>query len=217
MPDERPLNASEILGLGDKWSSAPSRGEQLDLFGSNDEQLSLPFAPADPSRIGAAPVAASEGEFDAIALGDDQDEPEDPGSDPDAPAPLTVVPTSTTNPARPRTVAAGYDRQRKTLTVMFRDGTLYNYYEVTSLVWGNFKRARSKGRFIYTYLDQLPRGFANEGSVSEFAKSQLATLAAQVQAATGGRQHGHSASSKRGARGTYRAGNLGGTGRRRTR
>ena len=39
------------------------------------------------------------------------------------------------------------------MTVIFRDGTFYNYYSVSGLEWTNFKRARSKGRFIRMYLD----------------------------------------------------------------
>jgi hypothetical protein len=73
-------------------------------------------------------------------------------------APITVVPTSSSNPARPRTLAAGYARERKTLSVIFRDGTPWNYYEVTALEWANFKRAKSKGRFIRLYLNQHPYG-----------------------------------------------------------
>lgn len=64
----------------------------------------------------------------------------------DAPARLTDIPTSSTDASRPRTVAAGYDPQRKVLTVMFRDGTLINYYEVESGTWENFHNSISKGR-----------------------------------------------------------------------
>jgi hypothetical protein len=56
------------------------------------------------------------------------------------------VPTSSTNYSRPRTVAAGYDPERKTMTVVFRDGTFYNYYEVTEAEWLSFKSSYSKGR-----------------------------------------------------------------------
>ena len=63
-----------------------------------------------------------------------------------APAPLTVVPTSTSNPERPRTVAAGYDAQEQKITVVFRDGTFYNYYEVSPTEWTQFKSRVSKGK-----------------------------------------------------------------------
>lgn len=57
----------------------------------------------------------------------------------------TDIPTSSTNYSRPRTVAAGYDASRKTMTVVFRDGTFYNYYEVTQGEWQAFKASVSKG------------------------------------------------------------------------
>lgn len=56
------------------------------------------------------------------------------------------VPTSTTDYSRPRTVAAGYDETRQTMTVVFRDGTFYNYYEVTPSEWLAFHASYSKGR-----------------------------------------------------------------------
>ena len=94
---------------------------------------------------------------------------EDPRNYEEAPAPITVVPTSTTNPKRPRTVAAGYrpgtseDGRKGTLTVIFRDGTFYNYYEVSPNTWYYFKLAKSKGKFIRKYLDSHPRGYVDTG------------------------------------------------------
>lgn len=70
-----------------------------------------------------------------------------------------TIPTSTSNPSRPRTLAAGYylyvgerakqysDRRGK-LTVMFRDGTFYNYYDVPPGVWQEFKSSISKGTML---------------------------------------------------------------------
>jgi hypothetical protein len=85
-----------------------------------------------------------------------------------SPADLTVVPTSTTNYQRPRTVAAGYDEEEEKLTVMFRDGTLYNYYEVDKNEWKAFKANRSKGAIIAQMLDYKPRGEAD--SISDKAQ-----------------------------------------------
>jgi hypothetical protein len=98
-------------------------------------------------------------------------------------APLTVVPTSTTNPARPRTVAAGYDKDEEKITVVFRDGTFYNYYEVTTSEWQAFKARVSKGQYIYRYLDFKPRGPADTGSISAVARKAFYRLsrAAQIQ------------------------------------
>ena len=87
-----------------------------------------------------------------------------------SPAPITVVPTSTTNPERPRTVAAGYDADEEKLTVVFRDGTFYNYYEVDENEWAAFKANRSKGAVIYRMLDFKPRGPADDSNISQSAR-----------------------------------------------
>lgn len=110
-------------------------------------------------------VAAETGVFDAPPLNPVQ---EGLGDDPygeriGQAAPFTQVPTKTTNPARPRTTAAGYDQATHTLTVSFRDGTLWNYYEVSPLENANFMRANSKGRFIRLYLDGKPSGPPTDG------------------------------------------------------
>lgn len=68
------------------------------------------------------------------------------GVSPNAPAELTDIPTSSLNASRPRTVAAGYDASRKILTVVFRDGTVWNYSGVTEGEWQNFHSSISKGR-----------------------------------------------------------------------
>lgn len=86
------------------------------------------------------------------------------------PAAITVRPTSTTNPRRPRTVAAGYDRDRETLTVVFRDGTFYNYYNVSYQMWYAFKSAKSKGKYIREKLDFKPRGYAEMSYLSQQAQ-----------------------------------------------
>lgn len=56
------------------------------------------------------------------------------------------VPTSSTNYSRPRTVAAGYNPTTNTMTVVFRDGTFYNYYNVTPGEWSAFHASFSKGK-----------------------------------------------------------------------
>jgi hypothetical protein len=138
-----------------------------------------------------------------------------PNSTQGSPAPISEVPTSTTDPNRPRTVAAGYDNTRKTLTVVFRDGTYYNYYGVDGRTWQNFKRARSKGRFILTYLDAHPRGVADVSTLTAPARETLYRLSRTGQITKKGVTGKQSAASKRGAAGAYRPGNLGGTGRKR--
>jgi hypothetical protein len=96
---------------------------------------------------------------------------------PKAPAPLSVVPTSTTNAARPRTVAAGYDRRRGVLTCVFRDGTYYNYYEVVPSTWQAFKAIKSKGKYIREVLDFGPRGMADVATLPSQAREILSRLA----------------------------------------
>ena len=99
----------------------------------------------------------------------------------DAPAPLSVVPTSTSNPERPRTVAAGYDKSREVITVVFRDGTFYNYYEVSPVQWQAFKARISKGQYIYQELDYHPRGPANVNSIPSYARQSLYKLTRALQ------------------------------------
>ena len=70
------------------------------------------------------------------------------------------VPTSSTNYERPRTVAAGYDPDRQTMTVVFRDGTFYNYYEVTPGEWEAFHASYSKGR---PWLNKKSKSQSSDG------------------------------------------------------
>lgn len=124
-----------------------------------------------------------------------------------SPADISLVPTSSTYPQRPRTVAAGYDRTRRVLTTVFRDGTFYNYYGVSGLEWSNFKRARSKGRFILQYLDGKVRGPASMGGISQTHQEFLYKVARTTQAAKGGYQSGQKIGSKRGGKGAYSGNN----------
>ena len=61
---------------------------------------------------------------------------------------ITDIPTSSSNWKRPRTVAAGWDRKTQTLTVVFRDGTFWNYYNVPRDVWIRFHDSFSKGPML---------------------------------------------------------------------
>lgn len=116
-----------------------------------------------------------------------------------SPADITYSPTSTTNPRRPRTVAAGYDKARKVMTVIFRDGTFYNYYGVSGLEWNNFKRSRSKGRFIRTYLDAKTRGVASMGMVPQAHQELLYKVARTSQVLRGGYTGTQKVGSRRGS------------------
>lgn len=63
-------------------------------------------------------------------------------------AQLQDIPTSSSNYKRPRTVAAGYDSNNQILTVVFRDGTFWNYYDITPGIWMIFHSSLSKGPLI---------------------------------------------------------------------
>jgi hypothetical protein len=72
----------------------------------------------------------------------------DPGIGTDF-AKLILKGTSTTNPQKPRTLAAGYDAKKQIMTVVFFDNTWWNYYGVPQTVWEGFTNAHSKGRFLH--------------------------------------------------------------------
>jgi hypothetical protein len=109
-----------------------------------------------------------------VYYGDEEEDDEEGGPD-KSPAELTDIPTSTTNVRRPRTVAAGYELRKHpngeeygVLTVVFRDGTVWNYDGVSPGQWQNFQASISKGKpwinefkFGVGYaadLSQLPPG-----------------------------------------------------------
>ena len=106
------------------------------------------------------------------------------------PAPLTEIPTSTVDPSRPRTVAAGHDGYRKVLTVMFRDGSIYNYYGVSNLEWGRFLGAPSKGKFIKNFLDSKVRGLADTAGMPASARETLYKVSRASQERTQGGYYG---------------------------
>lgn len=97
----------------------------------------------------------------------------------DRPSDLQIRGTSTTNPQRPRTVAAGYDRQSQTLTVVFRDGKWWNYYDVPEYMWQEFVASESKGKYLReSGLDAWDSmGPANMGALGMFRRARLNYLA----------------------------------------
>lgn len=99
---------------------------------------------------------------------------------------LYEVPTKTSNPDRPRTVAASYNPERSVLTVMFRDSTLYNYYDVEIEEWIAFRDLDSKWQYIKNVLDYKPRGPASVTDLPADMRAEAYTLAraAQIQRAT---------------------------------
>jgi len=109
-------------------------------------------------------------------------------------AKLELKGTSTINPQNPRTVAAGYDRNTKTMTVVFPKNVWWNYYDVPEDVWLDFKSAFSKGRFLKS--NGFDSGVYDMGPVDmgQMSSRQRATLntvardAARMQQLTRGTQ-----------------------------
>ncbi|MEV4454502.1 KTSC domain-containing protein [Microbispora sp. NPDC049633] len=73
---------------------------------------------------------------------------------------LPYQPTPSTNPPRPRTLAAGYDKSTQTLRIRFRNGSVYGYYHVPPNIWRNLRRnanaGKGVGRFINRVLNFYP-------------------------------------------------------------
>lgn len=66
------------------------------------------------------------------------------------------VPGHTINENRPRCLRGGYDSKSGTVRLQFRDGALYEYFDVPKNVWRNLLRGPSTGRYINRVLDTYP-------------------------------------------------------------
>lgn len=97
------------------------------------------------------------------------------------PANETQFPTNTKNPERPRTVGAAWNPTKHTLTVIFRDGTFYNYYEISRREWESFKATDSPGQYIALNLDSKPRGFADVTDLDPQIRLMAVTAARMAQ------------------------------------
>lgn len=170
----------------------------------------------DPEDVGALKASFTGGrlmsfnEYNPMTPDDyepDIDDEETVGLDDEfdtRPAELTDIPTSSTNASRPRTVAAGYrlysgarrnprEQQLGKMTVMFRDGTIYNYYDVTPGEWQNFRNSISKGapwlnkgfpdgkQKVDGLFVGKRRGPADLAGISESARSQIYRIARTAQ------------------------------------
>jgi hypothetical protein len=134
----------------------------------------------------------------------DSDEYEQALEDPLAPADLfsgrnssyVDIPTSTTNARRPRTVAAAYapnrlGKGRGIITVVFRDGTVWNYFGkggtegnnagITPGEWLNFRNSISKGK---PWINQQVFGYgapANTSFIDPEVQSRIYEVAREYQ------------------------------------
>ncbi|MFJ6503972.1 KTSC domain-containing protein [Streptomyces sp. NPDC091879] len=107
--------------------------------------VEIPASNANPAARAGSRRILSQETSDAIQLAKD-------GDDFDL---LPYQPTPSINPPRPRTLAAGYDKDAQTLRVRFRNGQVYGYYNVPPNVWRNFKRWKSPGRGINRVLNNF--------------------------------------------------------------
>lgn len=89
-----------------------------------------------------------------------------------------MLPTTSSNPTRPRTLKAGYDYEHQTLVVVFRDGTWWEYRNVPVTLWEGFKSAESKGRYLReSGLDQWDSmGPANVDNMPKHRREALNDL-----------------------------------------
>lgn len=116
----------------------------------------------DRDVLGSGPQVAGN-QFGRAAQGRTErlDDPEtnraiDLAKDGDVTLLLPYRPTPSSCKPRPRTKAAGYDRDTMTLRVQFRNGRIYEYYNVPPRIWNNFKRVKSPGKFINRHLNAYP-------------------------------------------------------------
>jgi|APCry1669189534_1035231.scaffolds.fasta_scaffold00112_12 hypothetical protein len=106
-------------------------------FISNDEAAAL--------QRGMGVESAIDREFEAI----DTVEQTESQVGQELPSDLHFIQTSTTNPARPRTLRAAYDSKEQTMYVVFNDTTYWYYAGVDPETWNGFKSATSKGKFLH--------------------------------------------------------------------
>lgn len=93
-----------------------------------------------------------------------------------------MLPTTSSNPEKPRTIKAGYDYKNNKMIVVFRDGTWWQYNGVPVEIWEGFKGASSKGRYLYTSgLDAWPdMGESDIDDMSVGQKTQINDMKAYL-------------------------------------
>lgn len=62
-------------------------------------------------------------------------------------------PTKTSNPNRPRTMAARYNKVSQVVEIRFREGAIYQYFDCHPNTWRGFKNTDSPGRYINRILN----------------------------------------------------------------
>jgi hypothetical protein len=86
-----------------------------------------------------------------------------------------MLPTTSSNHKKPRTVRAGFDYKTFKMVVVFRDGTWWQYNGVPVQIWEGFKTAPSKGRYLASSgLDSWPdMGPADLKELSRAQRTQI--------------------------------------------
>lgn len=90
---------------------------------------------------------------------------------------LTTAPT--TNPKRPRALTIGYNPTSRTLIIVFRDNTWWQYNNVPVDTWVGLRNSSSTGKYLREEgLDTWPdMGPADMNSLSEGVKAQFSSSA----------------------------------------
>jgi hypothetical protein len=119
-----------------------TRGIDTDYFGGKRSYVTQPGRPVMPS---VSDIMESVKSNNTIL--DDLMSPT-AAEDKDFEMDTRMQTTTSSNPAKPRTLQAGYDYASGTMTVVFRDGTWWEYKGVPPELWDGFKSAESKGKYL---------------------------------------------------------------------
>lgn len=95
---------------------------------------------------------------------DDQWQVEMPADVAEAGSQLTTAPTQ--NPKRPRALSIGYNPNTKTVYVVFRDNTWWQYEDISTDIWLGLKNSKSTSSYLPTL----------EGSCSSHGPAQIADM-----------------------------------------
>lgn len=68
---------------------------------------------------------------------------------------MEMIPVSSSNH-----VAAGYDSNQATLRIEFKNGNIYEYYDVPQYIWDEYLAADSKGK--YAHQNIYPPNFTQQ-------------------------------------------------------
>ena len=106
------------------------------------------------------------------------------------PKDVEALDAPTSNFKRPRALSIGYERDSKTLTVVFRDNTWWEYRGVSNELWNGLKNSDSTGKYLKSSgLDIWnDMGPAEVKSMERSYRVQLnhqATISARIQKVKG--------------------------------